>query len=70
MDAIIFSGLHNWSVEDDAGALAEAIQTVASENLAASGLLAAASVAGRYGWTDVFSRLFAIYRTVIASYKP
>jgi alpha-1,6-mannosyltransferase len=70
MDAIIFSGLHNWSVDDDAGALADAIRTVASDNLAASGLRAAASIAGRYGWTDVFSRLFAIYRTVIASYKP
>ena len=70
MDAIIFCGLHNWSVEDDAEALAEAIRTVAAGDLAASGLGAAASVAGRYGWNDVFDRLFTIYRTVIASYNP
>lgn len=70
MDAIIFSGLHNWSVEDDAEALANAIRTVAAGDLADSGLRAAAFVTGRYGWNDVFARLFAIYRSVIASYNP
>ena len=70
MDNIIFSGLHNWSVEDDGDALAGAIRTVANSDLAASGLLAASSVGSRYDWKAVFGRLFAIYREVIASYNP
>lgn len=70
MDKIIFSGLHNWCVEDDGEALAAAIRTVADGDLQASGLRAAASVARRYDWKEVFSRLFAIYRKVIASYNP
>ncbi len=70
MDNIIFSGLHNWSVEDDGDALAEAIRTVANHDLAASGLLAASSVGSRYDWKAVFGRLFAIYDEVIASYNP
>lgn len=70
MDAIIFSGLHNWSADDDVQALAEAIRTVASGDLAASGLRAAASVSSTYDWKAVFGRLFAVYREVIASYNP
>ena len=70
MDKIIFSGLHNWSVENDGQALASAIQTVADGNLGASGLLAAAAVGTRYDWKAVFGRLFTIYREVIASYNP
>ncbi len=70
MDNIIFSGLHNWSAENDAHALASAIWTVAAGNLAESGLRAAASVGSRYDWKAVFGRLFAIYHAVIASYNP
>lgn len=70
MDTIIFSGLHNWSVENDGDALAAAIKTVASGDLASSGLLAATSVGSRYDWKAVFARLFTIYREVIASYNP
>ena len=70
MDQIIFSGLHNWSVENDGAALASAIRNVAAGDLAASGLRAAASVGSRYDWKAVFGRLFTIYREVIASYNP
>lgn len=70
MDKIIFSGLHNWSVENDGDALAEAICTVAAGNVRASGLQAAASVGSRYDWKAVFARLFAIYHEVIATYNP
>ena len=70
MDAINFSGLHNWSVENNPEALAEAIRTVADQDLATSGLRASAFVGSRYGWKEVFGRLFAIYREVIASYNP
>lgn len=70
MDAINFSGLHNWSSDDDPEALAVAIRFIASEDLHSRGLRAAASVASRYSWDDVFKRLFAVYREVIASYNP
>ena len=70
MDAINFSGLHNWSAGNDPEALAEAIRTVSSGDLEASGLSAAATVAERYDWQAVFGRLFAVYREVIASYNP
>ncbi len=70
MDAIIFSGLHNWSADNDVAALAEAVRTVAGEDLAASGLRAASSVSAKYDWKAVFARLFAVYREVIASYNP
>ena len=70
MDAINFSGLHNWSAGNDPEALADAIRTVATGDLKASGLRAASSVSSRYDWEDVFARLFAVYREVIASYNP
>lgn len=70
MDAINFSGLHNWSADDSEEALAEAILAAAAGDLKASGLLAAASVSAKYDWEAVFTRLFAVYRDVIASYNP
>ena len=70
MDAINFSGLHNWSSADDAVALAEAIRNAAKADPAAAGLSAALYVAAKYDWQAVFARLFAIYREVIASYNP
>jgi alpha-1,6-mannosyltransferase len=70
MDAINFSGLHNWSSADDAVALAEAIRNAAKADPATAGLSAALYVAAKYDWQAVFARLFAIYREVIASYNP
>lgn len=70
MDAINFSGLHNWSAADDAGALAAAIGSAADADPVTAGLRAAESVAAKYGWHAVFARLFAVYREVIASYNP
>jgi len=70
MDAINFSGLHNWSSDDSEEALAEAILTASAGDLKASGLQAASSVSGKYDWQAVFARLFAVYRDVIASYNP
>lgn len=70
MDAIIFSGLHNWSADNDPYSLASAIVNVAGKDLKASGRSASRLVGSRYGWDEVFARLFAIYREVIASYNP
>lgn len=70
MDAINFSGLHNWSANDDPEALAGAIIAAADQNPAEAGRTAASSVSEKYDWKAVFLRLFAIYREVIASYNP
>lgn len=70
MDAINFSGLHNWSSDDSEESLADAILTATAGDLKSSGMAAAASVSSRYDWKSVFTRLFAVYREVIASYKP
>ena len=70
MDAINFSGLHNWSAADDPEAFAEAIRVAADADHAAAGLIASESVAKKYDWNSVFGRLFAVYREVIASYNP
>ena len=70
MDALNFSGLHNWSSDDSEEALAEAILTASEGDLRASGLRAATSVSAKYDWQAVFARLFAVYREVIASYNP
>ena len=70
MDAINFSGLHNWSSADDAEELAGAIRTAAAADPKAAGLRASESVAVKYDWEAVFTKLFAIYREVIASYNP
>jgi len=70
MDAINFSGLHNWSAVDDAEALAEAIRVAAESDPVTAGLSAAESVSAKYDWKAVFERLFAVYREVIASYNP
>ena len=70
MDAINFSGLHNWSADDSEESLAAAILTATEGDLVASGLRAASSVSAKYDWQSVFTRLFAVYRDVIASYNP
>lgn len=70
MDAINFSGLHNWSADDSEESLAAAILTATEGDLVTSGLRAAASVSAKYDWQSVFTRLFAVYRDVIASYNP
>jgi alpha-1,6-mannosyltransferase len=70
MDAINFSGLHNWSADDSEEALAAAILAATAGDLKASGQRAASSVSAKYDWQAVLARLFAVYRDVIASYNP
>jgi alpha-1,6-mannosyltransferase len=70
MDAINFSGLHNWSSDDSEESLADAILAATEGDLKASGLRAAGAVSAKYDWQAVFARLFAVYRDVIASYNP
>lgn len=70
MDRIIFTNQRHWAVENTPAALAEAIRSVAARNRAAEGASASAAVRERYGWQQIFDRLFSVYREVIEAYKP
>lgn len=70
MDRIIFTNQVHWAAENTPGALADAIRAVALTDMRAEGLKASRVVRERYGWRTIFARLFSIYRTVIAEYKP
>lgn len=70
MDRIILSDQALWAVENSATALSRAIfDASVGQDLKKAGAQAAARVAGRYSWTLVFERLFAIYRDVINNKK-
>ena len=69
MDRIIFGSQEHWARENSVAALAEAIAAAAHRELRASGLAAAVKVRQHYNWSDVFDRIFEIYRHVRASYR-
>ena len=64
MDRIIHSDQTLWAGENSAPGLARAIAETSAGNLAQIGAAASAEVLHRYSWTQVFDRLFAIYREV------
>ena len=66
MDRIVFAGLDDWAVENSPAALADSIERMATRDLRAMGLAAAAVVAARYDWSVAFERIFAIYDQLIA----
>ncbi len=68
MDDAILHGQSAWATENSAEALAEAIARMARLPLPEIGAQAAAAVAGRFAWPEVFARLFCIYREVCAGY--
>jgi len=65
MDRIIHSDQTLWARENSPTALAAAIEETSRADLPAMGARASAAVAGRYGWEQVFTRLFALYHEVI-----
>lgn len=68
MDRIIFSDQSQWAAENSPEALAGAILDASSRSdLQAIGLAASERVRARYDWTTVFSRLFALYESVLRS---
>jgi len=69
MDRIIHSDQTLWAVENSAPALARAILDACGQDLKKIGADAGAQVALRYSWTQVFERLFAIYRDVTNTRK-
>ncbi len=69
MDRIIFSDQEGWARENTPESLAAAILRESHHDFQRSGARAAALVHARFGWKDVFARLFKIYENVIVSYK-
>jgi alpha-1,6-mannosyltransferase len=68
LDGIILHDQEGWAPENNAEALAGAIEQFSGRNLTALGRLAAEQAAARYGWPTVFDGLFCIYREVCANY--
>jgi alpha-1,6-mannosyltransferase len=69
MDRIIFNDRLHWARTNTSAALADAILSMSSRDLAGDGFAASRAVRSRYSWINVFDRLFSIYRGVIAEYK-
>lgn len=70
MDRIIHSDQTLWARENSPSALATAIEETSREDLLKSGARASSRVAAQYSWTQVFARLFHLYREVIQNYIP
>jgi alpha-1,6-mannosyltransferase len=69
MDRIIFNSQQDWARENSGPALAQAITEAADADLACTGGATSHKVRALYSWTNVFDRLFAIYRNVVKDYR-
>jgi alpha-1,6-mannosyltransferase len=70
MDRIIHSDQTLWAGENSAAALASAIEETSRQDLKRSGERVSRLVSAQYSWNQVFSRMFALYREVVANYTP
>ena len=68
MDRIIHSDQTLWARENSAAALAAAIEETSRQDLKHSGAAVSRLVAAQYSWAQIFTRLFELYREVIADY--
>jgi alpha-1,6-mannosyltransferase len=68
LDGIILHDQEGWAAENNAEALAGAIEQFSARDLKALGRAAAANAAQNYAWPAVFDRLFCIYREVCSNY--
>ena len=68
LDGIILHDQEGWAAENNAEALAGAIEQFGGRDLKALGVWAAERAAAQYGWPTVFDGLFCIYREVCANY--
>jgi alpha-1,6-mannosyltransferase len=69
MDRIIHSDQTLWARENNAEALAGAIEETSRQDLKASSEIVSRRVAAQYSWQQVFSGLFDLYRQVIEEYR-
>jgi alpha-1,6-mannosyltransferase len=70
MDRIIHSDQTLWARENSAVALATAIEETSREDLSKISASASRHVAAQYSWTQVFTRMFDLYREVVQEYVP
>ncbi len=69
MDRIIFSDQGFWATENSPAALARAIEDSSRQDLATTGAAVSAWAREHYAWSQVFDRLFCIYREARAHYR-
>ena len=69
MDRIIHNDQTLWARENSADALAEAIQQTVNAKLKHDPQALHRLVAAQYSWDQVFTRLFDLYRQVVANYR-
>ncbi|MCE9609742.1 MAG: glycosyltransferase [Chthoniobacter sp.] len=69
MDRIIHSDQTLWARENSATALAAAVEETSRADLKASNVRVSRLVAAQYSWTEVFTRLFALYHEVICEHQ-
>jgi alpha-1,6-mannosyltransferase len=70
MDRIVHSDQTLWARENAPGALATAIEQMSREDLSKTGARASRRVSAQYSWTQVFTRMFDLYREVVDNYEP
>lgn len=70
MDRIIHSSQTLWARENTAAALAAAIEQSSHNGYKTDPTRLSRRVAAQYSWEQVFGRMFALYREVIANYRP
>ena len=69
MDRIIHNDQTLWARENTPAALAAAIADTADAGLKTDAAALHRRVAAQYSWEHVFTRLFALYREVVANYR-
>lgn len=69
MDRIVLTDQQGWAAENTVAALAAAIVDAREKMKVMGGERLSRRVAARYSWTEVFGRLFDLYRQVIAERK-
>ncbi|HEX5176157.1 MAG TPA: glycosyltransferase, partial [Chthoniobacteraceae bacterium] len=68
MDRLIQSDQTHWALHNSPEALATAITETFADAPAADRKMLHTKIARQFGWTDVFRRLFDLYRDVIAEF--
>lgn len=69
MDRIIHSDQTLWARENSPTALAAALEETSRADLKTSNACVSALVTAQYSWSEVFTKLFALYREVIREHR-
>jgi alpha-1,6-mannosyltransferase len=69
MDRLIQSDQTRWASRNSPAALAAAIEDTANKTVRADCRTLHERIARQFGWTEVFGRLFDVYREVVANFR-